>query len=83
MRTSTNTILATAAFAAQPAPGQAFAGQPFAAQPFAAQPFGGQPFEGQPYAVTTAQLLAQEVAVATGAGLVVVCRAMLGIAPDS
>ncbi len=41
---------ATAAFAAQPAPGQAFAGQPFAAQPF-----GGQPFEGQPYGAPSAE----------------------------
>jgi hypothetical protein len=38
-------------------------------------------FEGQAYAVTTAQLLAQEIAVATGASLAAVCRAMLGLEP--
>ena len=40
-------------------------------------------FEGRPYAVTTAQLLAHEIAVATGSDLAAVCKAMLGIDPAS
>jgi hypothetical protein len=38
-------------------------------------------FEGRPFAVTTARILAQEIAVATGADLDAVCRAMLGTDP--
>jgi hypothetical protein len=38
-------------------------------------------FEGRPFAVTTARILAQEIAVATGAELAAVCKAMLGIEP--
>ena len=38
-------------------------------------------FQGQPYAVTTTHLLAKEIAVATGADLAAVARAMLGIEP--
>lgn len=37
--------------------------------------------EGRPFAVSTARVLAHEIAMATGAGLAAVCRAMLGIDP--
>jgi len=40
-------------------------------------------FQGQSYAVTTTHLLAEEIAVATGAELEAVSKAMLGIDPDS
>ena len=39
--------------------------------------------DGRPFAVTTARILAQEVAAATGAELDAVCKAMLGIDPGS
>lgn len=45
--------------------------------------FGWGTFQGQPYAVTTTHLLAEEISVATGTELDAVCRAMLGISPDS
>ena len=39
--------------------------------------------EGRPYAVESARVLAHEIAVATGADLDAVCRAMLGTDPES
>jgi hypothetical protein len=43
--------------------------------------YGRGTFEGRPYTVSTARVLAHEIAAATGAELSAVCRAMLGIEP--